>query len=131
MDKTKEYILMCEKAKEIQKLWKPQSGDFYDSRGNTEIKGAKVLKNLTSFRQYHYEKPTRSIYQHQWLPTQSQLQEMVWEIDVFFMMGKLRGFFSFNESYSVQFRTMEQLWLAFVMKEKYKKTWNGKEWVNA
>jgi len=24
---------------------------------------------------------------------------------------------------------MEQLWLAFVMKEKHNKTWNGKDWI--
>ncbi len=28
------------------------------------------------------------------------------------------------------FDTQEQLWLAFVMKEKYGKVWNGEEWVN-
>ena len=27
------------------------------------------------------------------------------------------------------FESMEQLWLAFVMKEKYGKVWNGEEWV--
>lgn len=27
--------------------------------------------------------------------------------------------------------TMEQLWLAFVMKEKYNKVWDGKDWVKA
>lgn len=27
-----------------------------------------------------------------------------------------------------QFTSMEQLWLAFVMKEKYNKTWDGNEW---
>ncbi len=25
--------------------------------------------------------------------------------------------------------TMEQLWLAFVMKEKFSKTWNGEDWI--
>jgi len=27
-----------------------------------------------------------------------------------------------------QFTSMEQLWLAFVMKEKYGKVWNGEDW---
>ena len=27
--------------------------------------------------------------------------------------------------------SMEQLWLAFVMKEKYNKVWNGEEWIKA
>ena len=26
--------------------------------------------------------------------------------------------------------SMEQLWLAFVMKSKYNKTWNGEDWIN-
>ena len=26
-------------------------------------------------------------------------------------------------------RTMEQLWLAFVMKSLYQKTWNGEDWI--
>ena len=26
-------------------------------------------------------------------------------------------------------KTWEQLWLAFVMKEKFNKTWNGEDWV--
>jgi len=28
-----------------------------------------------------------------------------------------------------KWKSMEQLWLAFVMKEKYGKTWSGKDWV--
>ncbi len=28
------------------------------------------------------------------------------------------------------FTSMEQLWLAFVMKEKYNKVWDGEEWIN-
>ena len=31
--------------------------------------------------------------------------------------------------YYYEFISMEQLWLAFVMKEKYSKQWNGKEWI--
>jgi predicted Abi (CAAX) family protease len=27
------------------------------------------------------------------------------------------------------FTSMEQLWLAFVMKEQYNKVWNGKDWI--
>lgn len=43
-----------------------------------------------------------------------------------------------NNEYHVMFRfhtpfdsfeSMEQLWLAFVMGEKYNKTWDGKDWV--
>jgi hypothetical protein len=31
--------------------------------------------------------------------------------------------------YAKQFASSEQLWLAFVMEEKYGKIWNGEGWV--
>ncbi len=36
-----------------------------------------------------------------------------------------------HQRYIAQFTSMEQLWLAFVMKEKYGKVWDGGEWVKA
>lgn len=39
MDTTEQYIKMCESAKEIQKSWKPNVGDWFlnDYRGTTEF----------------------------------------------------------------------------------------------
>jgi len=34
-----------------------------------------------------------------------------------------------KDEYLFQFKTMEQLWLAFVMKERFGKTWNGEDWI--
>ena len=34
-----------------------------------------------------------------------------------------------DQKYVEQFVTMEQLWLAFVMEEKFQKIWNGEEWI--
>ena len=31
--------------------------------------------------------------------------------------------------YGTPYETDEQLWLAFIMKEKYNKTWNGNDWI--
>ncbi len=33
-----------------------------------------------------------------------------------------------HQRYIAQFTSMEQLWLAFVMKEKYRKVWEGNKW---
>ena len=72
-----------------------------------------------------------------WLPRQDQLQAMVidntpnpdklgsllsrfWVFCSCFYQGKL--------TFEV-FTSMEQLWLAFVMKEKYNKTWDGTDWI--
>ena len=134
MDTSEQYIKMCEKAEEIQKghpqdgvgghwhsgcIILTHEGDYYrvidkeaertcESCGNTET----------------YILSTRSIF----LPRQDQLQEMVvndWADNFrkfihwcFPSIGKVIPFVG----------SMEQLWLAFVMKEKYNKTWDGENW---
>ena len=86
------------------------------------------------------------------LLTQDQLQEMVYMEDALYekwqtlkpILGESRnrmlinafGVFN-NKKYDAPrnlfpcdiFASMEQLWLAFVMKEKYNKIWNGEEWI--
>ena len=118
MDTSKEYILMCKKAKEIQKLRTPKDGDF--ALFDDEIT---IIYNCgigTWSRGYT------------WLPRQDQLQEMVTLL--FCSVGGecflLDYFYTFYKSLKEKIKgmSMEQLWLAFVMKEKYQKTWNGKDW---
>ena len=65
-----------------------------------------------------------------WLPRQDDLQKMIeyeWTGDLirrFHIWGKRVG-------YQTQaIASMEQLWLAFVMKEKYNKVWANNEWRN-
>ncbi len=76
-----------------------------------------------------------------WLPRQDQLQEMVIN-NPFKGLLNMHFFFAdffYDETMEEvgcgsqpiepqKFTSMEQLWLAFVMKEKYNKAWNGKEW---
>ena len=82
-----------------------------------------------------------------WLPRQDQLQEVMGLSDRQ-LMKQFRNFLiwitgvpecydryntgeSFPDTmpYGVFLPSFEQLWLAFVMKEKYNKVWNGEEWV--
>ena len=71
---------------------------------------------------------------HVWLPRQDQLQEMTWDFPFAQAFDDLERF-----SESVSFKivkqqslpklpTWEQLWLAFAMKEKYDKVWDGTNW---
>lgn len=70
-----------------------------------------------------------------WLPRQGQLQAMITNsvpiglIKVMFnkIYGVVEPKLGFD--YYSKFKSMEQLWLAFVMKEKYNKFWNDKEWL--
>ena len=63
-----------------------------------------------------------------WLPRQDQLQEMVsyigdtWVIEQYFH-NYLHSIYTHERKDS-----MEQLWLAFVMKEKHNKVWDGDKW---
>ena len=71
-----------------------------------------------------------------WLPRQDQLQRMVqfsggllnqlWHFKDF-CFARDNGY---NFEYILSLNSMEQLWLAFVMKEKYNKFWNNEKWVN-
>ena len=118
------YIKMAEKAVEIQELrnykypnsfpglFRNNDDVYYQVSGWREGKGSII-----------------------WLPNQSQLQGMVGIREAFDGMWVRWLRFCVDDTwviheYPLRFRaSMEQLWLAFVMKEKYGKVWNGEDWV--
>ena len=67
-----------------------------------------------------------------WLPRQDQLQDMV--TDKFSSREQipcLQKILAYKVQCTKEDKnpsTWEQLWLAFVMKEKYNKTWNNEDW---
>ncbi|KKK86090.1 hypothetical protein LCGC14_2766710 [marine sediment metagenome] len=69
-----------------------------------------------------------------WLPRQDQLQEMIelWHYCSNEVSSLAWGVWNFythsDDNYFPD--SMEQLWLAFVMKEKFNKTWDGDKWTN-
>ena len=90
-----------------------------------------------------------------WLPRQDQLQEMVGQPNLAYLLLDFRKFTSpdeyclhgksreagfYNQDYCKictnkrikafkTFTSMEQLWLAFVMNEKFGKVWDGDKWI--
>ena len=123
MDISKEYIKMCEKAEEIQK-WTYKNRDQFDYMfsKHTEdvVRAIDIWCGLSSDDWI-------------WLPRQDQLQEMIPKfkkdenIDLYWMLKALHDFQVLYTA-DLGIKSMEQLWLAFVMKEKYNKVWNGKDW---
>ena len=117
MDTTKQNILMCQKAIEIQKEWKPKAGDFYywqNDKDKTANCGVVTFTHIILAK-----KANIKIY----LPRQDQLQEILGYITI---TGMLNQVWAYNRQNN--FISMEQLLLALVMKEKYNKVWNGKDW---
>lgn len=156
MDTSEQYIKMCEEATEVQGEWIPDDWDYCHCK--TEEWVVVLSGYETDGGYYGHQTPSESKIsyytgscddisagdfkaRHVQLPRQDQLQEMMsgeW-------YGILNKFFSFAfepemdesdeptvywvaHSFTKQFTSMEQLWLAFVMKEKYGKVWNNEEW---
>ena len=146
MDISAEYIKMCGKAEEIQKLrhlvtdWR--KGDWYRRPTNwiEVVADEATIPNLPN-------PPHGTV----WLPRQDQLQEMISyptlgsekfkEMVRYYheivcigqdtKVNLLRAVASFaaERSFVGCHQTMEQLWLAFVMCEKYNKIWDGEKWI--
>ena len=128
MDTSKEYIEMCEQAEEIQKIWDPAPLDlFWDTFGQEINNWRQCSVGYPSDYDGSFEKDNTLI----WLPRQDQLQGMV--------IGNYQCAYDMNLDFTMwaqqigvllkKERSMEQLWLVFVMEEKYEKKWAGKNWV--
>ena len=115
MDTSEQYIKMCKKAWEIQESWNSHRYDYYD----VPNLGIRCGNNPTS----------NSV----WLPRQDQLQKMVTTVNprathsqfVLWVQEDVYG----KKPYDDILVTLEQLWLAFVMHEKYNKVWNNRTWI--
>jgi hypothetical protein len=127
MDKSSRYIKMCESAKVIQKQWKPEFGDFFVSMSlGLTSQCQPIVSDLE--KKKSYLKTIKAV----WLPRQDQLQEMVivkyatpWDLAIAFSNVLMED----KASYFDNFNSMEKLWFAFIMLEKYKKKWKEGEWI--
>ena len=158
MDTSPEYVKMCEKATGIQDAWNPnaegdvffiQAGLFTNGKepGNGETiyeKGEIVFcgDGVCPYNDYPLgqvrQDGSRFSYddgKYIWLPRQDQLQEMLENADFYNDLRSLMEWTrkgpsgeDWRSDYSSRFKSAEQLWLAFVMHEKYNKVWNGSEW---
>ena len=129
MDTSEIYVKMCRGVEEIQKWHELQAGDFYKSGGTGEIVLLPMEHHIKDFCNYwclYLVGGDDTI----WLPRQDQLQAMVtdFSLGIWSLMAK---FGRWCDEWGGQSRTLysgEQLWLGFVMKEKFNKIWDGQEW---
>lgn len=141
---------MCQKASEIQNLWRPQQCDVIIEISDLEggISFCRPAASIVQVANMYYDEKDEENYlreceemkeQALWLPRQDQLQSMI-EPDsarVFSFMNKVIGkkYHDYSKKIVVGapelFFSMEQLWMAYIMKEKFDKVWNEEEWVSA
>jgi hypothetical protein len=128
---------MCEAAEKIQKEWQPKIGDVTTKGILTEL--------------HFLGKPWKLIFTKQectWLPRQGQLQKMVefgpdsigrhglavkhWRFEgfIYSLQRELWDSSLFKKGINTPFDlypSYEQLWLVFVMYEKYQKIWDNEK----
>ena len=113
-DKFVKIEILCYQPEDVKDFWVCTNGD---------------LSHVIS---------AQDLFKHHcvWLPRQDQLQEMVLKKDFngipLSPADWLQDFrvkvMHVEYSYYCKFGSLEQVWLAFVMKEKYGKVWNGDDW---
>ena len=133
MDTSIEYINMCTKAIEVQERWQHLPGDFFTT-GYCEVATISQWNTIPPHDYSIINNDHETLERETplaWLPKQDQLQELLFEvwngsISLQIKIGYITDFFdTYNED---QIKTMEQVWLALLMKERYNKLWNGEDW---
>ncbi len=121
MDKTETYIKMsdCEEIQKYKVELGLTHGDYIYNRVSLDWG---IIYDAT--RSFRY-----GLLECTWLPTQSQLQEMLEENHPLPLAFELKHWCEMNYEYADDFTSMEQLWLAFVMKSLCLKVWDGNKWV--
>jgi len=150
VDVSQEYIKMCEKAEEIQngkQEW--SSGDIWytEEPNGTEFPQIHILGGSPEHGIHIcpvcWQLREGTWNQGIWLPRQDQLQEMLYSpqpqgygYDKLVSLKLLEWATEYNKHYDCvgykeypnSFKSMEQLWLAFVMRERFGKAWSGTKW---
>lgn len=135
MDVSQSYINMCNKAKEIQEIavkpnGDPDQGEYFHC---LSCKNRLQEDDGPHGNYYFCHCDGDSI----WLPRQDQLQEMVYNpINVNAVAAMFEEVSEFGNTFLLKSpqrtpQSAEQLWLCWIMAEKHKKQWNGKDWIKA
>lgn len=138
MDRSRAYIGMCGRAQEIQRLWAQSYGDFFvgeNQRVTCWIRDHNHTTKIKSgFRVTTRENIIR-ICRYVWLPRLDQLIEMA-QIPGRRYESVTQDFFDWSKrSYADiapkpgnVFNSLEQLWLGFVMQQKFGRNWQRARW---
>jgi hypothetical protein len=138
MDTSREYIAMCDEARELQKSWVPEHGDFFIGERNklrVWIDGINDPAKVVTGVEVEFRDGIPHLTRFIWLPRLDQLIEMAQESHIryeqttqAFLDWTRRDYGSLPGQPRRIFTSLEQIWLAFVMLRKFDKKWNGETW---
>ena len=125
---------MCGKAVKLQEGWEPTDGDLFIGWADHDMEKLSEAPDLWMVGETLWGDPVmpkRSASVCICLFRQDQLQGMVWDLDTWSCKFQgCWGWYVATDTLSA-IKSMEQLWLGFVMWDKYNKTWNGEDWIKA
>ena len=130
---------MCGQAEEIQRLWRPAHGDFYsDAKGRIRcwIDTSPPPERFKKGFGICVKNSVIHLSKYIWLPRQDQLIELAqvpgrrYEsiVQDFFDWSKRPYRFTTGNP-GRHFKTMEKVWLVFVMQQKFSRLWDGDTWI--
>ena len=138
MDKSRQYIQMCKRSKEIQSLWEPKAGDLYaDMKDDVhclspDSQKAGMIRNgfgITSGKKVTTLSPLA------WLPKLDQLIEAAQIQGCCFRDTSFQFYEWVKLPYGTGggpankcFSSLEQVWLAFIMNTRFAKIWENGAW---
>jgi hypothetical protein len=144
MDTSKNYIKMCTKADEIKSYWEPEQGDYFyglpkDIADMEYERGVyRVIISEDEFysiipENYDLRKKEFSGFGEEdepvFLPRQDNLQKMIdYELPYDLISRFSEWAAGLELSMRERLKTMEQIWLAYVMWQNHAKIWSGREW---
>lgn len=127
----KEYMRMCMQAEELQAKWNPAYGDIYTFPEKWEKADQRTKRVVWMYPRY----PIALEGQVIWIPRQGDLQGFVASVESsrIALVSKLVEWLEApnNDCQRINISSMEQIWLAFVMRRKWNKMWDGEIWIES
>ncbi len=141
MDKSREYIEMCDKASEIQRLWGRKYGDFLmtgDGRIQCWLPDHRKEETVKKGFGIKSEAGVIRLTKYIWLPRLDQLIELAQEKGRRYENIALEFYNWCRSAYpprgkepNTLFKSVEKAWLAFVMHKNFGKVWDGPAWARS
>lgn len=133
MEEKKLFLDMCRKAKEIQDLWTPKSGDLYLFK--SAYNPLKLFILSGDIHDVVIKRKLMNQHLRFWIPRQEDLQNIVKELDpepneLIEDINLMDHFYAWFRNSDRRIRKLDEAWINFTMGWCFNKKWDfeAKQW---